>query len=354
MGNILGSNPTVSTINPGTHSTLDATQQQIQSQLQQFLQSGNFTNNYVGNGGQLAAGLTPAQSTTIGDFSGVTGAANANAVAGQGGVSSAISTLEGINNSSPANFSQYYQDSVVQPLEQTFNQQTLPSIERAFAGGGGTNGSDYAFGVNQAGLNLDNSIANAASSTALTEYNDNQQNKLAASSELGTLANQPLNALSTALGAQTQVQTTQQTADTLGEQYSQQGVTNNTTFANLLQQLLNTQTTASNDVVAQQGTPSALGSLLGGLGGLFSTPGGGGASAASGLLSLFSDERLKENIQDLELEVSGVPLYSYNYKGDPRRTIGTIASVLERLKPEAVSVHPSGYKMVNYLKALAA
>ena len=166
---------------------------------------------------------------------------------------------------------------MVQPLEQTFNQQTLPSIERAFAGGGGTNGSDYAFGVGQAGLNLDNSIANAASSTALSEYNQNQQNKLTASSELGSLSTTPLTALDDIFNAQSTVQQSQQNADTLNQQASQTGVTNNQSFAQLLDQFLGINTTSPNDVVAQQATQGSLGSILQGLSSFF--------NAGSGLAS---------------------------------------------------------------------
>lgn len=68
-------------------------------------------------------------------------------------------------------------------------------------------------------------------------------------------------------------------------------------------------------------------------------------------LSLFSDRRLKEDIEEVGELRDGTPVYSYRYKGDPRFQIGLMAQDVEEDTPEAVVTHPSGFKMVDYAKA---
>jgi hypothetical protein len=62
---------------------------------------------------------------------------------------------------------------------------------------------------------------------------------------------------------------------------------------------------------------------------------------------LLSDRRLKTNIVRIGTHPIGVGVYTYDYIwGEP--SAGVMADELERVLPAAVSVHPSGYKMVNY------
>jgi hypothetical protein len=83
-----------------------------------------------------------------------------------------------------------------------------------------------------------------------------------------------------------------------------------------------------------------LGSILGAGG---SALGGGGLAA---LLAL-SDRRLKTDIKFLETR-KGINLYSYSLGGEPQ--IGVMADEVEKIRPEAVSVGPMGFKMVDYSK----
>lgn len=73
------------------------------------------------------------------------------------------------------------------------------------------------------------------------------------------------------------------------------------------------------------------------------------AQIAATVLPLFfmSDRRLKENIRKVgEIDTSTtVPVYTYNYKGDPEPHIGVMA---DEVPKDKVATHPSGYKMVNY------
>ena len=76
----------------------------------------------------------------------------------------------------------------------------------------------------------------------------------------------------------------------------------------------------------------------GGVAGLF---GGGG-----GFGGMFSDIRLKENIDRVGISESGIPIYEFNYIGDNNRYSGAMAQDL--LGTSAVSMHESGFYMVDY------
>ena len=67
-----------------------------------------------------------------------------------------------------------------------------------------------------------------------------------------------------------------------------------------------------------------------------------------------SDRRIKENIVRVGGHPLGIGLYLFDYKPEYRdawghgRQFGVMADEVETVMPEAVSVHPDGYKMVNY------
>ena len=67
-----------------------------------------------------------------------------------------------------------------------------------------------------------------------------------------------------------------------------------------------------------------------------------------------SDRSLKENIARVGTHPLGFGLYLFNYKTEfhgewgSGRQFGVMAQEVETVMPEAVSIHPNGYKMVNY------
>ena len=69
--------------------------------------------------------------------------------------------------------------------------------------------------------------------------------------------------------------------------------------------------------------------------------------------SFWSDRRLKHDIKRIGKTDDGLPIYSFKYKGDENQQthIGFMADEVEKVKPEAVGVHPTGYKTVDYDKA---
>ena len=67
-----------------------------------------------------------------------------------------------------------------------------------------------------------------------------------------------------------------------------------------------------------------------------------------------SDPSLKEQVVRIGEHPAGFGLYLFNYKEEIRevygygRQFGVMADEVERVVPEAVSVHEDGYRVVNY------
>lgn len=81
------------------------------------------------------------------------------------------------------------------------------------------------------------------------------------------------------------------------------------------------------------GIGTGLGAIFGGLGGAF-----GG----------FSDRRLKTDIIAIGKADNGLTIYRYRYVDSPEFHLGFMADEVEKVVPEAVTEHESGYKMVDY------
>ena len=79
----------------------------------------------------------------------------------------------------------------------------------------------------------------------------------------------------------------------------------------------------------------------------------GSTTATTQPAPFFSDRRLKHDIKRIGKTDDGLPIYSFKYKGDEKEQthVGFMADEVEKVKPEAVGVHPTGYKTVDYEKA---
>ncbi|HOW77133.1 MAG TPA: tail fiber domain-containing protein [Candidatus Competibacteraceae bacterium] len=70
--------------------------------------------------------------------------------------------------------------------------------------------------------------------------------------------------------------------------------------------------------------------------------------------SCTSERRVKENVVRIGTHPLGIGLYVFDYKPEYRkqwghgRQFGVMVDEVEPVMPEAVSVHPDGYKMVDY------
>lgn len=109
--------------------------------------------------------------------------------------------------------------------------------------------------------------------------------------------------------------------------------------AGLLGGMGGTTTTNSNSVGTQTPANNPLSNWL------------GGASTAAGLAGSFmSDERTKENIEEVGELNDGQPVFRFNYKGGDTPMIGLMAQEVEKVRPEAVREH-EGIKFVDYKAA---
>ena len=82
------------------------------------------------------------------------------------------------------------------------------------------------------------------------------------------------------------------------------------------------------------------------MGGLFSL-GSAAMMSPAGTFESWSDRRLKRNIVKIGEYLNGLAKYSFTYIWG-EKAIGAMADEVEKLIPEAVMTHPSGYKMVDY------
>ena len=74
---------------------------------------------------------------------------------------------------------------------------------------------------------------------------------------------------------------------------------------------------------------------------------GGLFSLGAAGLGKFSDRRLKNNIKRIGTYANGLAKYAFDYIWG-ESSIGVMADEVEKIIPEAIMTHSSGYKMVNY------
>jgi hypothetical protein len=112
----------------------------------------------------------------------------------------------------------------------------------------------------------------------------------------------------------------------------------------------NTQANTVNQVVKLGGglySSGALGEFA-----LGSAGTGSGLLGALGSIFSFSDKRLKKDLKRIGTHKLGIGIYEYIKLG--QREIGVLAQELEKVMPQAVKLHESGYKMVDYSMLEAA
>jgi hypothetical protein len=69
-------------------------------------------------------------------------------------------------------------------------------------------------------------------------------------------------------------------------------------------------------------------------------------AAALPYLPGFSDRRLKSNITRIGTHPLGIGIYEYDIFD--RHEIGVMAQEVQKVLPEAIHIHPSGFMMVDY------
>jgi hypothetical protein len=85
--------------------------------------------------------------------------------------------------------------------------------------------------------------------------------------------------------------------------------------------------------------------------GIIGSIGGAVGSVAKAFKSIFSDDRLKENIRYLGVDDKGFGVYEFNYKGSNRKHTGRIAQDVERARPDLVTIDSkTGYKKIDAIE----
>jgi hypothetical protein len=152
-----------------------------------------------------------------------------------------------------------------------------------------------------------------------------------ANQELLTERNQPINEITALMsGSQVSNPTFQSTPQSQVAGVDYMGMVNNN-YNNAMKQY-------QTDVGAGN---AAMGGMFG-LGGTI----GSAALKYGGGAAMFSDRRLKTDIERVGTTAHDFPLYEYTIFGERQR--GVMADEVRGVMPEAVITHPSGYLMVNY------
>lgn len=81
------------------------------------------------------------------------------------------------------------------------------------------------------------------------------------------------------------------------------------------------------------GSPSTVGSI---------------ASTVGGLASIFSDRRLKRDIERIGEFTDGLGIYAYRYIMSAKRVLGVMADEVAKLRPWALGPNRAGFATVNY------
>jgi hypothetical protein len=97
-------------------------------------------------------------------------------------------------------------------------------------------------------------------------------------------------------------------------------------------------------------TPGKLGAPAPGLGSQLLDAGSKAASIAS-MAMMFSDARMKDNIEPVGELYDGQPIYRYNMKGSPKTQLGLMAQDLEHNGHSDAVAGLGGLKMVDYKRA---
>lgn len=256
-------------------------------------------------------------------------------------------------------------DAASDAVTRQFKTATAPSTDALFSGAGAYNGSARYNAQNNNNLGLGTTLGNLATSIYGGNYQQERQNQLTTQGMVPSLAS----ARYIDPAAQAQAGTAQQAQNQaeLTDKVNRFNFDQNSPWQTLgmYKSMIDGNYGQSGTSTSQQpyyssGLGQGLGGALGLLGtiGSLATPGISGASALGNIfgglggLAMFSDARLKEDIHPIGKTNDGQNLYVYRYKGDNEPRVGLMAQEVERRDPGAVIEHSSGYKMVDYGRAL--
>jgi hypothetical protein len=246
----------------------------------------------------------------------------------------------------------YFQDAVsasLQPMTDQFMNQILPGINSTFAMKNRTDSGLHQSAVDQAVKNLQRTQADASVKAASDQYGFERRNQIDGMKFAPQLAMQDyfdINQLGVVGSAKDDQSQRMIDADIMRYNYDQNKEWNhiNRYLASLNAGYPGGETNSNTFGTMPMRQSDAFGSMFGNLMSL----GGLGLSA----YNAFSDARLKDVHARVGETDEGLPLYLYHYKDDPTTPhIGPMAQDVEKVRPDAVTEHESGFKVVNYAKA---
>lgn len=344
--------------------------------MNELTNAGNTFNSQMQNPSATVAGFTPMQQqamgatqnvangTNFGNASGVNNAAGnytANVLNGNTSASPASSAFAQFANGSMMN-SPYQAgalDAANNAITRAYQTGTAPQTASAFEGSGRYGSGAYGQAVSQNQQDLATQLGNTDASLVSSMYQQNMGNMLQGAQGLSQQQNAALsmapNTVNSINGAATNLYNMGGNQQALQQQQ-----------INAPWQLLGNYSNIINSLPSGLGTQTATqpyysNSLAGGMGGALGGAALGSAimpgigtgigAAAGGLMGLFSDRRLKADIEPTgEKLENGLPLYRYRYVWDSPDTkrIGVMADDVRRDAPWAVWRDASGFDKVDY------
>jgi len=360
-----GEKTTTSTANPAVSSAATSNLDFVQN-----LQNAGFQ----GYTGQQVADIDPAQQATIDKTQQIANNGTGDQAASMiGGYASAPAQNVQAQTISQ-NMSPYMNQYVMQALAPQLHQQDLTLAKNrnatdATATGSGAFG-DARTGIEQSNNNFNDSIAreglignayNSAFNTAIGAGAQDTANNLSAQNANAGYNETALQRMLGGAGAlqnlQTQQQGVQSTANTAAQQDTAHQQANLTAQYN--QWLMAQQYPFQTAGLMNQTVAAGAGAMPATTTATETKPDNSGwaalGTAASALPFVFSDERLKEDIEHVGELRDGTPVFSYSMIGDPagRKQIGLLAQDIKKRRPDAVLTLPDamGTMMVDYGKA---
>ena len=298
--------------------------------------------------GQMVAGLTPEQQAGIANV-------NQAGTSAQPYLTNALNTAQAasqpISQNAINSYMSPYTQQVVDATRANFNETNAQDLNRVKGNaiaqgalGGNRRGVAEAETIRQQKLAQDPVIANLYQQGYGQALGAAQADRSAAQAGAGMTGNLA-NALQTSgiQGGMAQIG-----AGGVAQQNQQQNLTN--AYNQFMQQQSFPYQQAQ--FLASLGVPtlSAQGGSTIGSGSQTSpgpSPWGQIAGLGATALSMFSDERVKDNIEPVGMTFDGQNIYKYNYKGIPTTQMGLLAQEVEEKHPEAVG-SVNGIKTVNY------
>lgn len=235
---------------------------------------------------------------------------------------------------------------------------TVRGNTASFEGGGRTGSGMQAFYNNQANDTLAKNLNNLYGQTYYTNYTNERQNQLNATQLAPTYAGLDytnLDALSNVGAAQDANNQNILNSNIDRWNYNQNLNANKLgQYMNMIQGNYGGTSSSSGTYTPKSSSSNLFGGALSGaatgasIGSVIPGIGTGLGAVFGGLGGLFSDKRLKTKIKEIGKNKDGLTIYSFEYIGSSEPQIGFMADEVEKIIPEAVTIHASGYKMVNY------